>query len=207
MRNVVVGLAAVAAVSGTIAAVAGGRTALVSANLLRNGGAEIGPAAVDDRQTVAPTGWQTTSKFTSVIYGANGSFPASALIFGDNQFFAGGPGNPLSTATQKVRVPAEFLRGRADARLSADLGGFSSQRDNATVTAHFLGAGGATLGSMHIGPVGPGARGSTTKLVLRIGDASMPVGTVAIQVVISAKRFSGSYNDGYIDNVSLNLSH
>jgi hypothetical protein len=35
----------------------------------------------------------------------------------------------------------------------------------------------------------------------------MPVGTVAIQVVISAKRFSGSYNNGYIDNVSLNLSH
>ena len=207
MRNLVLGLAAVGAVSGTLAAVAGGRTALVSANLVRNGGAEIGPAAVNDLQTVVPARWQTTSKFTSVVYGANGSFPASALIFSDNQFLASGPGNPLSTATQKVRVPAAFLRGRADARLSAGLGGFSSQRDNATVAAHFLDARGATLGSMHIGPVGPGARRSTTKLLLRMANASMPVGTVAIQVVISAKRFSGSYNDGYIDNVSLNLSH
>ena len=125
------GLAAVAAVPGTLAAVAGGRTALVSANLLRNGGAEIGPAAVNDLQTVIPDGWQTTAKFTSVIYGAHGGFPpltASAPIHGGRQFFAGGPGNPLSTATQKVRVPAAFLRGRADVRLSADLGGFSSQR-------------------------------------------------------------------------------
>ena len=32
-------------------------------------------------------------------------------------------------------------------------------------------------------------------------------GTVTIQVVISAKRFSGSYNDGYVDNVGLHLSH
>ena len=51
------------------------------------------------------------------------------------------------------------------------------------------------------------SRGSTTKLLLRTKDASMPVGTVAIQVVIRAKRFSGSYNDGYIDNVGLYLSH
>src|SRR5438445_2881617 len=170
MRNLVLGLAAVIAVSGTLAAVAGGRTALVSANLLRNGGAEIGPAAVNDLQTVVPDGWQTTAKFTSVIYGAHGGFPpltASAPIHGGRQFFAGGPGNPLSTATQKVRVPAAFLRGRAAVRLSADLGGFSSRRDNATVTARFLDAGGAALGSMHIGPAGPGARGSTTKLLLR----------------------------------------
>jgi hypothetical protein len=145
-----------------------------------------------------------------VIYGAHGGFPAlaaSGAIHGGLKFFAGGVDSPLSTATQKVRVPAAFLQGRADVRLSAYLGGFSSQGDDATVTAHFLDAGGATLGSMHIGPVGPRARGSTTKLILRIRDASMPVGTVAIQVVISAKRFSGSYNDGYIDNVSLNLSH
>ncbi len=39
------------------------------------------------------------------------------------------------------------------------------------------------------------------------GALAAVAGTVAIQVVISAKRFSGSYNDGYIDNVSLNLSH
>ena len=57
------------------------------------------------------------------------------------------------------------------------------------------------------GRSGPGARGSTTKLLLRTKDASMPVGTIAIQVVIRAKRFSGSYNDGYIDNVGLYLSH
>jgi hypothetical protein len=210
MRNLVLGLPAVAAVSCTLAAVAGGRTALVTANLVRNGGAEIGPAAVNDVQTVVPTGWQTTSKFTSVLYGSHGGFPAltaSAPIHGGRKFFAGGVGNPFSTATQKVRVPAAFLRGRADARLSADLGGFSSQGDNATVTARFLDAGGATLGSMHVGPVGSAARGSTTKLLLRSKDVSMPVGTVAIQVVISAKRLSGSYNDGYVDNVSLNLAH
>jgi hypothetical protein len=45
---------------------AGGATAVTSGNLVRNGGAEVGAAAVDDAHVVAPAGWTTTGVFTAV---------------------------------------------------------------------------------------------------------------------------------------------
>ena len=145
------------------------RAAVPSGNLIVNGGAEVGTGSPDSATTgpVPIPGWTTTPNFTEHTYDPAGSqnFPdanASAAIGGGSQFFAGGPangaGNTAETATQTVDVStgaAEIDAGAVVATLSADLGGFSSQEDQATVAAAFLGAAGQQLGARPSAPSRP----------------------------------------------------
>jgi hypothetical protein len=212
-------LAAVAAAGwlgiGGIAA----QAAVPSGNLIVNGGAEVGTGS-SDSSTTAPVpipGWATTTNFTEHTYDAAGStaFPdvnASAAISGGSQFFAGGPdngsGNTVETATQNIDVSSaatEIDAGGVSATLSADLGGFATQTDNAGVTATFLGSDGQKLGTLTIGPVTAADRNGVTESLPRTGSATLPASTRTIRVVITATKVEGSYNDAYIDNVSLSL--
>ena len=208
LTTVVLSLGALAlALLGAAAASA----AVMSPNLVTNGGAEVGQAATDNAQIFAPTGWKTTGQFTAIIYGASGGFPdaaVSAAIGGGKAFFAGGS-VALSTATQTISVPSSWSRsvksGVVKAVLSADLGGYASQTDQATVTATFLDKKGQKAKSFKIGPVTSAARVNETTLLLRTATRSVPTSTRKIMVVISATRVAGSYNDAYADNVSLVL--
>jgi hypothetical protein len=199
---------------------AAAQAAVPSGNLIVNGGAEVGTGS-SDSATTAPApipGWTTTSNFTEHTYDPAGSanFPdasASAAIAGGTQFFAGGPangaGNSVETATQTVEVSsgaAEIDAGGVVATLSADLGGFASQEDQAQVAATFLGAAGQQLGDLTIGPVTAEDRGDTTKLLPRTGSLTVPRGTRAIRVTMTATKFAGAYNDAYLDNISLSLT-
>ncbi len=199
--------------------VASARAAVPSGNLIFNGDAEAGTGSTDS-STTAPVpipGWTTTTNFTEHTYDPAGSqnFPdvnASAAIGGGNQFFAGGPsagaGNTVETATQDVDVSTaatEIDTGTVMASLSADLGGFASQDDQAKVTTTFLGSDAQQLGSLTIGPVTAADRSDTTKFLLRTGSAALPRGTRAIRVVMTATKFAGAYNDAYLDNISLSL--
>ena len=85
------------------------------------------------------------------------------------------------------------------------MGGFATQTDYAAVSATFLNAGGGTLGALRLAAVNPGDRNSVTALVARSTSNTVPAGTRQISVRIDAVRDQGSYNDGYIDNVSLVL--
>jgi hypothetical protein len=193
--------------------------ALPLGNLVVNGGAESGTGS-SDASTTAPVpipAWAKTTNFTEHTYDPAGSqvFPdvnASAAIDGGSQFFAGGPangnGNGIETATQDVNVSiaaAQIDAGGVSATLSADLGGFASQDDQAKVTGTFLGSAGQQLGSLTIGPVTAADRNNVTRLVPRTGSAGVPGGTRTIRVVITATKFAGAYNDAYLDNVSLSL--
>jgi hypothetical protein len=181
-----------------------------TANLLTNPGAEAGEGAPDATARPAVPGWETTATFTAVRYGAP-EFPTPAesrRIGGGANFFAGGPGGAVSTATQTVDVSsraAAIDAGREQMNLSAWLGGFASQSDAATVSAVFRGATGAELGRTVIGGGTPAERGGLTSLRPSSTTAPVPAGTRTIQAVLTAIRMQGSYNDGYIDNVSLTL--
>ena len=198
---------------------AGARAAIPSGNLIVNGGAEVGTGSSDSSSTgpVPIPGWTTTANFTEHTYDPAGSqnFPdtnASAAIGGGTQFFAGGPdngsGNTVETATQAIDVStdaAQIDAGGVGATLSADLGGFSSQEDQAKVTATFLSAAGQQLGAVTIGPVTAEDRGDTTEFLLRTASAAVPPGTRTISVTMTATKFAGGYNDAYLDNISLSL--
>jgi hypothetical protein len=208
-------LACVALSCGVLVLALGGGAAVArtvkSANLVKNGGAELGQAAANAGQIFAPKAWTTTGEFTQILYGASGGFPTAAdskAIRGGKAFFAGG-NVALSTATQTDSVPTSWLsqvqRGRVKAVLSARLGGYGSQQDNATIVAHFLDSGGVELKTLQIGPVTVSARSGLTKLLPRTATVAVPTQTHGITIVITSTRVDGQYNDAYVDIVSLVL--
>lgn len=156
--------------------------------------------------------WTRTGSFTVVKYGAPGGFPDAAVsqtIGGKTNFFAGGPSNPKSGATQVVNVTrykAAIDAGKRTATLSGFLGGYSSQADALAVSATFLSATGKTLGVLRIGPVSATQRNNVTTLLQKSASKLVPKSTRWIQVKLTAARTSGSYNDGYADNLALTLA-
>ena len=210
LPSVVAGLVFVLAITAASASAAVPKP-IVSGELVRNGGAEAGAAVSDSGTTATPTGWTTTGNFTAVKYGAPGGFPdaaASSAIAGGRQFFAGGPTAAIATASQVVNVPAAFRKAglKVTAKLSAALGGYSSQADDASVTATFLDSTGSSLGKLAIKPVSHTQRGDVTKLVAGTRTMALPKGATSVKIVITARPLSGGYIDGYADNVSLHLT-
>jgi hypothetical protein len=185
----------------------------VSRNLVANGGAELGPAVSDSGGIVARIpGWTRAGSFTVVKYGAPGGFPdlgVGKAVRGGKQFFAGGPANPGSSATQVVALSSlshSIDTGTVRVTLSGYLGGFASQRDSLTVTATFLDGAGAKLGSIQLGPVTAAQRKNATTLLPQSKQLVLPRRTRSVSLALRAVRTDGSYNDGYADNIALSLS-
>ncbi|MGZ4384833.1 MAG: hypothetical protein ACXVY3_09555 [Gaiellaceae bacterium] len=178
-----------------------------SGNLVQNPGAES-VVATGSNGVIPITGWTTDSNFTAAAYGTDVSAAEANGIGGGKYYFAGGPDNALAHASQVIDLSSagEIASGTVQAKLSAYIGGFSSQADSGTVSASFRAAGGASLGTMTIGPVTPADRGSVSKLLPRSTTASVPAGTRSVEIVLTSTRDSGAYNDGYFDNISLTLT-
>jgi hypothetical protein len=202
--------------AGALAAPSAAEAALPSGNLVLNAGAEDGQGASDDSTIVPPPSWTATGTLTAVQYGADGgsnplpSFAVRDAIGGGANFFSGGnttSGTGEQTYDLSGAAPEIDARG-VSANLSGYLGGFSTQRDNAVVTAVFLDQAGAGLGSVSIGPVTREERAKEperTTLLLRTASADVPTGTRAIRLTLTATRRDGGRNDGYADNLSLTL--
>jgi hypothetical protein len=208
-----VGAVAVASLVTVVVAVGASAHSAAAPNLIKNGGAESGPA-VSDASGVAATipNWTRTPSFTVVKYTAGGGFPEVEIagqIGGKANFFAGGPNAPTSSATQVVNVTrfkAAIDAGQRVATLSAFLGGYASHRDSMSVTATFLSQAGKKLGALKIGPVTAAERNNITAMIQKTASLAVPKKTRSIQVKLAARRTDPSYNDGYADNVSLTLA-
>ncbi|MDQ3801938.1 MAG: LamG domain-containing protein, partial [Acidobacteriota bacterium] len=134
-------------------------------SLIANCDAEIDRTASGDGTTDTDvSGWENEAgEFTVVRYGATATFPSAGSPGPINRgafFFAGGR-SALSRASQVVNL-ADFAA-RIDAgvqsyNLSAYLGGFDNQGDNARVTANFLNSTNNIIGEASIGPVTPSDR-------------------------------------------------
>jgi hypothetical protein len=180
-------------------------------NLVVNPGAEAGAGAADSSAQPPLPGWTVESTFTAVQYGAPAFLTVEdgARLGGGTNFFAGGPGGAVSAASQTINVSAaaaEIDAGKVSASFSALIGGYSSQEDSATVSATPLTSSGLGIApATTLGPVTSAERSATTNLLPRSTTFAVPPGTRAISVRIAATRASGSYNDGYVDNVNLSF--
>ena len=189
-----------------------GSSTLPAGNLVQNPGGEADVGANDSNTTVAPQGWVTTGTFSAVRYGAPDFLTTAfaAQIGGGSNFLSGGRNAPVSTATQVIDVSGsttEIDAGGVQAKLSAYLGGYTSQKDAGMADAVFLSATDAQLGSVRVGPVGPTDRQGKTTLLVRSATGDVPKGTTKIKVVLTSTRADGTYNDGYFDNIALELGH
>ncbi|MGZ5004066.1 MAG: beta strand repeat-containing protein [Chthoniobacterales bacterium] len=179
-------------------------------NLIANGNAEAGSSSPTGAQVAVPS-WTTTGAFTVIPYSAGNGYPGP----GDpgpadraNQFFAGGNNASLSTATQTIDLSAnatDINTGNVAYDLSGWFGGFSSDRDHATLTATFFN-GATNLGSAIIGPATGSDRGFATGFVLKEKTGRVPVNTTSVVLTQRMIRDDGNSNDGYADSLSLVLT-
>ena len=182
---------------------------------------------------VPPPDWSPSGNFTAVRYlapntsgkaiptgsalpGLAPQFPTaaySATIHGGSNFFAGGPGNSASSATQLITLTndaslaALIDTGQQAATLSGDLGGSGSLTASMVVAATFRNAANASLGSFSIGPVSPADRSNQTELLARSAAALVPKRTRTISVTMTASGAGhlDHYNTAFADNISLTI--
>ena len=183
-------------------------------NLIVNPGGETGTADPNGGTPVTSIpGWTIVGgEFDVIQYQADtGNYPATSdpgpADRGKN-FFAGGPNDDVSTGTQTIDVSKDALKiatGSVGYVLSGWLGGFADQDDNAMLSIQFEDASGKVLGKAQIGPVMAADRSDTTEFLFRSAIGKVPVGTIKIVVTLTMTRVSGSANDGYADNLALNL--
>ncbi len=190
-----------------LAAIAVLAPAAVGANVIENGGAEDGAGATDrfGLEVVRPPSWTPgVGTISAQEYGIGG-FPEAGS--GRNFFFGGPAGN--SSAEQVIPLAASghsrIDSGQSMATLSAQIGGYRTQDDNAVITAEFLGARGGVLGRLTIGPVLADERGYETMLLPKSASGSVPPRTRSVRVTLTVTRVIGSSNDGYVDDIALDL--
>lgn len=184
-------------------------------NLIVNGNAES--AAGSPTGDVVPVpGFTTTGSFTVVPYTIGGGFPVATDPGPANRganFFAGGPDNASSAATQTFSftsfagLSSLINAGNVGYTLSGWFGGFSGQNDNATLMAQFFNAALAPIGSSSIGSVSANDRGSATGLLFRMLSGAVPIGAQSVRFTLQMTRTDGAYNDGYADNLSFVLTN
>ena len=190
--------------------------AVPAGNLLTNGDGEAQAGITDATTTTGLSGWEQVygySPLTVVQYGSPGWFPGlaeSTRIGGGQNFIAGGPDAAQALTVMNIELSAysaEIDAGGVQMTLSACLGGYGDEEDYSEVA---FGTGAAAGFDPPIsGDIrGPTAaeRGAQTELLPRSVSRPLPAGTRLIQAQIEAFRMTGTYNDGYIDNVSLRLS-
>ena len=179
-------------------------------NLIVNGDAENGLGSSDGSNVSVPD-WTTSSNFTAVAYGSSDYLPANSPGPTDrgSNFFAGGPSNASSSATQTISLASDSAginTGTTQFNLSGWFGGYSSQDDYASLTATFYNSRGDALDSMNIGGISAADRNGVSGLSYRETSDFVPIGATSVGMSLNMTRLNGSYNDGYADNLSFSVS-
>jgi hypothetical protein len=181
-------------------------------NLIVNGDAEADAASYASGNDIDVSSWNPeTGEFTIGKYGVD-AFPDPTDPGPTNRgsyLFAGGNTSP-SSGSQTVDLSpcaTQIDAGNQSFSLSGYFGGYTLQNDNAQLTVTFKDASNNAIGSpVTIGPVLAAERNNTSGLLPRSTSGTVPAGTRSIDVVLLMTRLSGTYNDGYADNLSFILT-
>ena len=173
--------------------------------LIVNPGAEAGSGASNLTNVVTPQGWTALSGgMTALRYFTSGTDLTPNSPAQGEDFFAGGP-NGDSSLRQLIDVSgraAEIDSGLIQANLFGLFGGRGGEGDNMVLTARFLAAGGALLGSAELGGL---LQVSGSFLLPRDVHPMVPAGTRTIELLLIADHVDGAYNDAYADDLQLTL--
>lgn len=185
----------------------------INTNLIVNGDGENPAGAGGFSVSVAPLNWTVTAGMTVVRYDIGSSVDLNTsvgnAVNGGLNYFAGGPSSATSTASQNLSLldlGTLLDQNRTSFTLSALLGGYGGQNDSCTLRVDFRSAANLTIGTSQIGPVLASDRSSQSTLLPRTLTGTVPAGTRSISLVLTATRDSGSYNDGYADNLLFRIS-
>ena len=180
-------------------------------NLIDNPGAEAGMASQTGNPVTVP-GWTNIGGATVVPYGSPGGFPSVSdpgppdrFTNPNRTFFAGGNQGDSSSLIQTIDVPgnaADIDSGKVTADIEAWLGGYAAEKDSAVFTVSFFDASGFTkLDEISVSsPVH-----NVTGLFHQAGIIPVPAKTRSIHFLLVFTRFSGNFDDGYADSLSVVL--
>jgi hypothetical protein len=182
-------------------------------NLIVNPGAEDGLGETEYSAVSAEIpGWSTTGTASVFEYGGHSELPTSTTAGPDDRganLFTGGASPAASFAQDISLESARFAiaTGGVSYELEGWFGGYGSENDRASLTLRFFDADGAPLDQITIGPVTNSDRGSTTSLHHRVASGGVPSATVSASVtLVMTRTCCSSFNNGYADNLSLELS-
>jgi uncharacterized protein (TIGR03437 family) len=186
---------------------------LIGTNIVTNGDAEAG-LPIPSSLAIAPDlpNWVRTANFTTDTYGASGADLDLTSIAPPDRgklYFTGGPDNMAASAHQDIDISSAASlvdTGSVNFALSAWLGGYAEQNDNATVTVQFMNWGGGVLSTVKLGPVLAGERANVSGTVKKGANGAVPAGTRVVRVQMDMTRTDGVYNDGIVDSLSIVLS-
>lgn len=178
-------------------------------NLLFNGGAEANSGTNNYTTNRGVAWWFDISSTTLGVYGANTNFPSLAshgpTNRGANFFFGGRTNGFLLQRIDVSDVAADVSDPGVDYALSGWFGGAGAQGDFSALTARFLDATGAAIGSNIIGQVMAGDRTNVTGLLARSTNGTLPGGTRFVEFMLTNRVVTGS-NDASADNLSFTLA-
>lgn len=182
-------------------------------NLIFNGDGEFDRGFGDPPPDQYLSGWDDPGpdQFTLVAYGSPNGWPAlddPGPAERGVSFLSGGA-SASATMTQSIDVGPigpDIDRGRVQYDVSAWLGGYATQADQARLTLRFVSDAGLELATRVLGPVTPLQRANVTGMVFRQGTGPLPAGTRELKIELFAERFAGASCDGYADNVRLVLT-
>ena len=200
-------------------------TPALNSNLIENPGAEDYTSSVwfgapGDGSVPLPDCWISSSALPAPEATAesdaqsSSSYPpvrAGSRVFWGGTNPDGGIAGVATKATQTIDLSALAAAnggnlGGQSFKLSALLGGYATQNDNAVVTATFQDASGKTLDIASIGPVNAAQRGSVSSLVQQAWYGTVPSGAAKVVVTITMTAVSsGNDNNGEADNLNLTI--
>ena len=186
-------------------------------NLITNGNAEAGPGTNNEINIEPIPGWTRHGSIDVIQYAStSGNYLAVSdsgpADRGKNYFYGGGDGignygdNITTSITQSINLApfAPILAQKpVHFTLSAWLGGYGGQDDNAKLTVQFLAADGHALGSANLGPVLAAERKNQDGLIQHSTTGTVPTGTMTIMVTLTMTKLAGGDNDGSADYLSL----
>jgi hypothetical protein len=181
--------------------------ATTSANLIVDGDAEAGHCTTDWTAATTIPGWTVVSGSPDVICYSVGTFTKPASPAPGTSFISpGNQGDGSITQTADVSSAATAIDGGSVTyNLSGWLGGWTTYAGYATVTATFLNAAGASIGTAASLPtVSAANRNNKTAFLARSATGSVPALTRSIRITVGFVNSSGE--SGYADNLSLTLS-
>jgi hypothetical protein len=182
---------------------------------IRNGGAagnELGEA-VRSGSSILPPPYRIPyggPNLTQAVYDTPGGFPSrSDAPAGSGAYvFTGGPGTIDSSSVQMIDLSgaaAAIDAAGVPFRLSGAFGGYGAEDDTATLTLELYGDTFAVLSTTTIGGFTAADRGGVTKLLPDSARGFVPAGTRSAMVTLLATIAAGAYNDGFADDLSLQL--
>ena len=163
------------------------QSSILNTNLIVNGDAEAGPAAASGKTVVSSIpGWTVTGKANVLPYGLTGYILLSDSAPPDHAFqYFECEGGGKCTLTQSINVSSGtsiISAGNLKYTASAYLGGADGTSNTAEAVMAFQNAGGQTISTATLGPLGATARSG---IFLQQNIGLVPSGTALITITLS----------------------